>query len=58
MSTNNQEASIEVAIVDKVDTAAAVQIATTSKEKDIQNTTSFPTWIFHQFWFHFGRGWD
>ena len=33
MTTNNQEASSEVAIVDKVDTAAAVQIATTSKEK-------------------------
>ena len=33
MTTNNQEASSEVAIVDKVDTAAAVQIVTTSKEK-------------------------
>ena len=33
MTTNDQEASSEVAIVDKVETAAAVQIATTSKEK-------------------------
>ena len=33
MTTNDQEASSEVAIVDKVETAAVVQIATTSKEK-------------------------
>ena len=33
MTTNDQEASSEVAIVDKVETAATVQIATTSKEK-------------------------
>ena len=33
MTTNDQEASSEVAIVDKVETVAAVQITTTSKEK-------------------------